>query len=256
MHQTFAPRDGAPSGRPRLARLGFVVLAVALLAPALAVVVAPRPAAAAENQPPRLREFLWGLAGQESGWRFHIENQVSGAYGKYQIMPFNWPNWARDFIGDPYAPQTATNQEIVAAGKVSGLHRWLGRYDRVAYWWLSGRSDPDRSNWSSYARGYVRNVIALMERAPAGGSRLIPTSPDTGLERGDILRVEKRFRLRAAPSWQSAPVIKLRRRGELTVRRSRWVSIGGEPRAWVRLEAPDGTRGWVRLRILLARTGG
>lgn len=256
MYQTSAPRDGASSGQPRLARLAFIVVAVALLAPALAVVVAPRPAAAAENQPPRLREFLWGLAGQESGWQYDIENQVSGAYGKYQIMPFNWPNWARDFIGDPYAPQTATNQEIVAAGKVSGLHRWLGRYDRVAYWWLSGRSDPDKSNWSSYARGYVRNVMALMEDAPAGGSGPTPTSPDTGLERGDVLRVKERFSLRERASWQSPRVTRPPRRNQLTVLRSKWVSIGGDPRAWVRLEAPDGTRGWVRLRILLPRTRG
>ncbi len=254
MHHISVPRDGAPSGRRSLARLSLVMLLLGLLTPALAVVTSSPSAAGAEKVPPRLREFLWGLAGQESGWQYHVENPVSGAYGKYQIMPFNWPHWSRDFIGDPYAPQTRTNQEIVAAGKVSELHRWLDRYDRVAYWWLSGRRDPRKADWSSYARRYVRNVMSLMDSAPAGGSGPIPTRPDTGLDRGDVLRIERRFRLREGPSWQSPPVMRLPRRGELTVRRSRWVSIGGDPRAWVRLEAPDGRRGWVRLRVLLAGT--
>jgi hypothetical protein len=238
-----------------LAFAAFALLSVAVATPAHAVVsVAPR-VAAAEDAPPRLAEFLWGLAGQESGWRYGVENPSSGAYGKYQIMPFNWPNWARDYIGDPYAPQTATNQEIVAAGKVSGLLRWLGRYDRVAYWWLSGRSDPDRSNWSPYARNYVNNVLALMDRAPAGGDGPTPTRPDTGLDRGDVLRVERRFRIRDGASWQSPPVQRLSRNA-VTVLRSEWVSLAGRPRAWVRVEAPDGTKGWVRLRILLARPQG
>ncbi|MDQ3492535.1 MAG: hypothetical protein M3452_04650 [Chloroflexota bacterium] len=239
-----------------LAPLIFAVLAVGLLTPAMSLVGPRSGASAAENQPPRLAEFLWGLAGQESGWRYGAENPASGAYGKYQIMPFNWPNWSRDFIGDPHAPQTGINQEIVAAGKVSGLHRWLGRYDRVAYWWLSGRSDPDRSNWSAYARNYVANVMSLMDRAPAGGDGPTPTRPDTGLERGDALRLRGSFSLRAGPSWPSAALLRLPRRSEVTVLRSKWVPIGGEPRAWVRLEAPDGTRGWVRYRILAARTRG
>lgn len=246
--------ERAPPRRRMLASLVFAALAVGLLTPAMSFVGTPPRASAAEHAPARLAEFLWALAGQESGWRYGAENPSSGAYGKYQIMPFNWPHWSRDFIGDPHAPQTATNQEIVATGKVSGLHRWLGRYDRVAYWWLSGRSDPDKSGWSSYARGYVRNVLSLMDRAPTGGSGPTPTQPDTGLERGDAIRIEKRFRLREGPSWRSSVVTHLPGRGELTVRRSKWVPVGGEPRAWVRLQAPDGTRGWVRLRILQART--
>jgi hypothetical protein len=237
-----------------LAPLCFAVLAVALAIPALGVVGAPPRASAAENEPPRLAEFLWGLAGQESGWRYGVENSSSGAYGKYQIMPFNWPNWARDFIGDPHAPRSATNQEIVAAGKVSGLHRWLGGYQRVAYWWLSGLSDPDRSNWSSYARNYVSNVMSLMDRAPAGGSGPTPTHPDTGLDRGDVLRIKHGFHLRAGPSWKDGSVMRLPGRGELRVLKSKWVPIGGEPRAWVKLQAPDGLKGWVRYRVLAART--
>lgn len=235
-----------------LGSLALAALAVALLTPTLSLIT-PAPRTSAAEPPQRLAEFLWGLAGQESGWHYGAENSASGAYGKYQIMPFNWPNWARDFIGDPHAPQTAVNQEIVAAGKVSGLHRWLGRYDRVAYWWLSGRSDPDKSNWSAYARNYVANVMSLMDRAPAGGDGPTPKEPDTGLDRGDVLRVARPFRLRAGPSWGSAVSVRLPRRSHVTVRKSRWVPVAGDHRAWVRLEAPDGDRGWVRYRVLDAR---
>ena len=31
----------------------------------------------------------------ESGGRYTARNPISGAYGKYQIMPSNWPSWAR-----------------------------------------------------------------------------------------------------------------------------------------------------------------
>ena len=248
--------ERAPPRRRMLASLVFAALAVGLLTPAMSFVGTPPRASAAEHAPARLAEFLWALAGQESGWRYDAENPSSGAYGKYQIMPFNWPNWSRDYIGDPHAPQTAVNQEIVAAGKVIDLHRWLRRYDRVAYWWLSGLRDPDKSNWSSYARNYVANVMSLMGRAPAGGDGPTPTEPNTGLERGDVLRTDRSFRLRAGPSWPSATLVRVPRHSELTVLRSKWVPINGQPRAWVRLEAPDGTRGWVRYRILAARIRG
>ena len=40
------------------------------------------------------RRFMWAMAGQESGWDYFNRNRASGAYGKYQIMPMNWPSWA------------------------------------------------------------------------------------------------------------------------------------------------------------------
>src|SRR5206468_1739410 len=50
------------------------------------------------------------------------------------------------------------NQDRVAAGKMTSLHRWLGNWRRVAYWWLTGSSKT--SGWSAHARRYVDNVIA------------------------------------------------------------------------------------------------
>ena len=51
--------------------------------------------------------------------------RTSGAYGKYQIMPSNWPGWAKLYIGSSTAPQTPANQEKVARGKVTALYNWL-----------------------------------------------------------------------------------------------------------------------------------
>ncbi len=43
---------------------------------------------------------MWAMAGQESGWDYYARNASSGAFGKYQIMPFNWPVWADEYLGD------------------------------------------------------------------------------------------------------------------------------------------------------------
>jgi hypothetical protein len=64
---------------------------------ALSPLVAISPAlvtTARTHEQPRLGEFMWGLAGEESGWQYYIRNPYSGAFGKYQIMPANWNSWA------------------------------------------------------------------------------------------------------------------------------------------------------------------
>ena len=122
------------------------------------------PAEAARYSSPNERElarFMHGLSCQESGGRYHIMNPHSKAYGRYQIMPRNWPNWARRYIGDAHARQTARNQELVARAKFRGLYRWLGAWDRVAHWWLTGSSNPDRDAWSASGKRYTGNVMYM-----------------------------------------------------------------------------------------------
>ena len=59
------------------------------------------PAEAAQHRPSvkETSRFLWGLAGEESGWNYFVRNRYSGAFGKYQIMPFNWGPWTQQYIG-------------------------------------------------------------------------------------------------------------------------------------------------------------
>ena len=130
---------------------------VALLA--IVLVSSYRAPAGAEAHAKGIDRFLYALGQVESGGNYKARNPSSGAYGKYQIMPFNWGPWARKYVGNSKARQTPRNQEIVARGKVHDLHHWLGSWRRVAYWWLTGKTKT--SGWSAYASRYVRNVMAI-----------------------------------------------------------------------------------------------
>jgi hypothetical protein len=127
-----------------------------------------------------------GLGCWESGGRYDVRNPVSGAYGKYQIMPANWPSWARQYIGRGRAKQTALNQELVASGKLEALATWLKGWDRVLYWWLTGATGRDRTQWSDSANRYVDGILSMAERAATEkGRRSIPkrcfsSPPDAG----------------------------------------------------------------------------
>jgi hypothetical protein len=113
--------------------------------------------------PPGLEPFLSALGEVESGGSYTARNATTGAYGKYQILPSNWPTWARLYIGSSTAPQTPANQETVAHRKVTALYAWLDSWSVVAHWWLTGSSERNAALWSSYSRTYVQRVITLMK---------------------------------------------------------------------------------------------
>ena len=154
-----------PSSR-RLAVAVVLVATVALIAGS-----APSPTLATD--PPGLDRFMKAMGQVESGGSYTARNPVSGAYGKYQIMPSNWPAWARRYLGDAKAQPTPANQEIVAAGKMRSLYRGLDSWQRVAYWWLTGSSQA--TGWSERATRYVDKVMSIYERTPSAA----PTRPAT-----------------------------------------------------------------------------
>jgi transglycosylase-like protein len=130
---------------------------VATLATTLLIgIVGPAPARAAD--PPGLERFMTAVARVESGGNHSARNKVSGAYGRYQIMPSNWRAWARRYLGNANAKPTAANQEKVARAKMRSLYRWLGSWRRVSYWWLTGSSRT--TAWSRAATNYVTRVMA------------------------------------------------------------------------------------------------
>ena len=53
------------------------------------------PQIALAKNPPGLGKFMNAIGQVESGGRYDARNKSSGAYGKYQIMPSNWPAWAK-----------------------------------------------------------------------------------------------------------------------------------------------------------------
>jgi len=168
-------------GRPRaiLAALAVAVFAAGSLVPAAAA--HPHP------EPRGLDAFMRALGQVESSGRYTAVNAVSGAYGKYQVMPANWPVWAGRYIGNKAAPQSPANQEAVVRGRLIDLHRSLGSWPRVAYWWLTG-STKGVDGWSAYARRYVDKVMALAggqgwkpvaAGGPTQGKSPATTSPST-----------------------------------------------------------------------------
>ena len=135
---------------------------VALLAATLLIGILG-PTATFASDPPGLARFMYALGRAESGGRYTARNPVSGAYGKYQIMPSSWRAWADRYLGDPNARPTPANQEIVATAKVRALYGGLQSWRRVAYWWLTGSSRT--SGWSTYATRYVARVMAYYANA-------------------------------------------------------------------------------------------
>jgi hypothetical protein len=163
-------------------RLGAVIAATLITA----VVAGAVPDAVAARAPRGLDRFKAAVGSVESGGRYDARNPRTGAYGKYQILPSNWPAWARSYLGTSRARPTPRNQERVASGKMTSLYRWLGSWRRVAYWWLTGSSR--RSGWSSAARRYVDKVMARYARkAPTGSptrTRLIGDRSNSIVYRG------------------------------------------------------------------------
>ena len=183
-------------GRRSLPAIVAWTLLVGLSSAGLLSIVDAGPAAAGAPSRQEQVRFMWAMAGQESGWDYYARNASSGAFGKYQIMPFNWPVWAAQYLADGRADQTPWNQETVAYGKLRDLYGWLGSWKRVAYWWLTGRTDRSEKRWSGYARAYVHNIMQLRRQAPPGAGRM-PVRTSSRSERGDWRRaaVEQRLRL-------------------------------------------------------------
>ena len=231
--------------RPRLLGRLLPLTLAALVLVTSGMLAAGSPMEARKRAPSRGEQlrFMWAMAGQESGWDYYARNRTSGAYGKYQIMPFNWPSWAATYIGSREADQSPWNQEVVAYGKLRDLHAWLGSWRRVAHWWLTGSSERKEKRWSAYARGYVENIMRLRKRAPRDGGRL-PSRTASSPSRGDWRTVVGSQKLRLSMAGRGWPARgKVRDGVVLKVRRIRVAATGVR---WLRVLTADGRLGWLR----------
>jgi hypothetical protein len=248
------PRSASVLGHPLAVRRWLVLLCAALLLATTAGLASARPA---EAGPPAHRDqlrFMWAMAGQESGWDYYARNETSGAFGKYQIMPFNWPVWAEEYLGDRRADQTPFNQEKVAYGKIHDLYRWLGSWKRVAYWWLTGRTDRNAKTWSSYASGYVDNIMRLRKRAPRESS-VVPPRTSSQSSRGDWRRAADDHRLRLAVGGRVWPSRGRIRDGQVLKVKAAKSTARGE--RWVKVATADVRIGWIKqLQTVPARKPG
>ena len=85
-------------------------------------------------------DFFAAVAGQESGGNYSAQNGRTGAFGKYQIMPENWPSWAQEAGLSADAPQTPENQEIVAKYKLGQYYDELGAEGALVAWYAGYRN--------------------------------------------------------------------------------------------------------------------
>ena len=230
------------------ARVAIVAAALMCLT-GLAV---PATAARHETDSRQLNQFMWGLAGQESGWNYTARNPFSGAFGRYQVMPDNWASWSRQYLGNGWHDQSPLNQELVVRAKVAALYQWLGDWPRVAYWWLSGNTDAARSAWSSVGKRYVSNVMSLMSRAPRKQTSL-PSDPAaaTGLpvNAGDWRITIKPAKIRSVISYGFRRIGRTAAGEVFRVRQAQWNPHHDV--VWLRIQAADGTSGWVNARKTL-----
>lgn len=130
--------------------------------------------------------LLMAIGGQESGGDYNARNGRTGASGKYQIMPSNWPAWSAEAGLGENAPRTAANQEKVARYKMSQYVERYGQEGAAVAWyagpgaaqkWLD---NPDAARFNKkQGKGnepsineYVQQVMGRMGggSAPAGGS--------------------------------------------------------------------------------------
>lgn len=79
--------------------------------------------------------FINAIAGQESGGNYDAQNADSGAFGKYQIMPENWPAWAQEAGLGADAAQTPENQEKVARFKLGQYYDKYGPRGAALAWY-------------------------------------------------------------------------------------------------------------------------
>jgi len=231
-----------PGYRPSLSRRRTLMLLLTLGC-LLMTLIATAPTQARQPGSPSLSRFMWALAGEESGWNYFERNRQSDAFGKYQIMPANWPAWAQRYLGSRWADPSPYAQEVVARSKVTDLYRWLGSWSRVAYWWLTGRDDARPANWSSLARGYVHNVLALMSRAPAHtATPPRPAHQNVPVIRGAWRQLAANVVVRSAPGHQAHPVGRIADWTTVITVASRWF----RHQVWLRVATAKGTTGWVR----------
>lgn len=80
---------------------------------------------------------------QESGGNYNAKNGRTGASGKYQILPKNWPSWSQEAGLPAGSEMTPENQEKVARFK---LRQYYDKYgaEGAAVAWYSGETNAQR----------------------------------------------------------------------------------------------------------------
>ena len=105
-------------------------------------------------------DFFSKVAAQESGGNYNASNSRTKAFGKYQILPSNWPSWSREAGLPEGAEQTPENQEKVAKYKLGQYFDKYGAEGALVAWysgeqnakrWVDGEKDAIGENGQHYS---------------------------------------------------------------------------------------------------------
>ncbi len=154
----------------------------------------------------QIDQFMNAISGIESGGDYNARNPTSGAHGRYQIMPENWPAWSKEAFGKVVA-KTPTAQRRVAKNKMLQYYDNYGSWDAVAVAWFAGPgrakrwkagdtsvgklSDKTKRGGKTYSTSVDKYVQTIMDRmGNSGGNEVqetdLPPNPYARSESGEF----------------------------------------------------------------------
>lgn len=151
--------------------------------------------------------FIKAVSANESSNNDHVVNGDSGAYGRYQIMPENWPEWSKEAgipgadISDPEAQRKVAtyklSEYIDKYGVEGAAVAWYAGEGTAEAWVRDGAKahvkgsggdgwdKPQYSNGNEYPsiRQYVVNTLAEI-----GGGQAREETPAEAQKRKDMIQ--------------------------------------------------------------------
>lgn len=126
-----------------------------------------------------ISSFIGAISGQESGGNYDAVNSRTGASGRYQIMPENWPVWSREAGLPADAPMTPENQDKVAEYKLKQYVDAYG-YRGAAIAWYAGPGALEYSEDALNRKQGNGDEPSINEYADAIMARMGISGGDTG----------------------------------------------------------------------------
>jgi hypothetical protein len=128
---------------------------------------------------------LQGIGAFESTGNYGAQHPLTGAAGKYQIMPSNWPSWARDAGLSSNASMTPENQELVAQTKWNQYMKQFGGNDQLAATaWFAG---PGRAQRLANGDSSILNYTDANNMSVAGYIKGSTGREYSSVTTGDII---------------------------------------------------------------------
>lgn len=138
---------------------------------------------------------------QESDGNYNAKNARTGASGKYQILPSNWPSWSQEAGLPAGAEMTPENQEKVARFKLKQYYDKYGAAGAAVAWysgetnaqrWVSGKTtDVWGNTWDTPQHG---NEPSIKEYAESVTSRAGNVHSTHNMSQDEQDRIMKQYR--------------------------------------------------------------